>query len=145
MSTARIKACTAPESMKPQPLLVFFFSFVDSSRSSNIVRPSCRKVSGKNFLSLPEFSTGCGSGCNYRPALASPLGPGYYQRRGNAKTGIRSYQNSTHQIKGKSAQCLAAHQEQHQHGQKRQAARQDGARKSLVNGTIHDGLKWLAA
>src|ERR1700680_1443799 len=141
MSTARIKACTAPESMKPQPLLVFFFSFVDSSRSSNIVRPSCRKVSGKNLLSLPEFSAGCGSGCNYRPALASPIVPGHYQRRGNAKAGVRSYQNSNHQCKGKSAQHLAAHQEQHQHSQKRQAAGEDGARKGLIDGTLHDALE----
>src|SRR5580692_7382331 len=127
--------------MKPQPLLVFFFSFVDSSRSSNIVRPSCRKVPRKKSLSLPEFSAGCGTGCNYRPALASPLVPGHYQRRGNAKTGVRSYQNSNHQCKGKSAQDLAAHEEKHQHGQKCEAAGQDGARKSLIDGTIHDGLK----
>ena len=96
-------------------------------------------------LGLPEFSTGCGSGCNYRRALASPLVPGHHQRRGNAKTGIRSYQNSNHQSKGKSAQDLAAHQEQHEHSKKRQAAGQNGALKSLVDGTIHDGLKWLAA
>src|SRR6266851_4450809 len=140
---ARMKAWTRPERTKPHPLFVFFFSFVDSSRSSNMVRPSRRK--GPRILGLPEFSTGCGSGCNYRPALASPLVPGHYQRRGNAKTGISSYQNSNHQSKGKSAQHLAAHHEQHQHGKKRQAAGQDGARKSLVDGTIHDGLKWLTA
>src|ERR1700733_9018154 len=155
MRTARINACTTPERIKPHPLFVFFFSFVDSSRSSNIVLSSCRKAPGyfqsgcrrggsaRRSLGLPEFSTGCGSGCNYRPALASPIVPGHYQRRGNAKTGVRSYQNSDHQSKGKSAQDLAAHEEKHQDGQKCEAAGQDGARKSLVDGTIHDGLKWL--
>src|ERR1700674_1244298 len=156
MRMPRIKACTTPESTKPQPLLSFFFSLVDSSRSSNIVLPSYRKGPGHSLsrpaaagpplsLGLPEFSTGCGSGCNNRRALASPLVPGHHQGRGNTETGIRSYQNSNHQSKGKSAQDLATHQEQHHDSQKRQAAGQDGARKSLVNGTIHDGLEWFAA
>src|ERR1700722_4942997 len=142
MRTPRIAACTAPERINPQPLFVFFFSFVDSSKSSNIVLSSCRKALG-NFragssrsrrasLGLSEFSTGCGSGCCYDcSASAAPVIPSDDQRRRNSKTGVRSYQNSNHQRKGKSAQHLAAHKEQHQHGQESKSAGEDGARKSL--------------
>ena len=103
-----------------------------------------RQASGDAF-GLPEFVAGCGSGAHY----AAPWPLQWFQAttKGAAMPKLEYVPTRipTTNAKEKARKNLAAHQEQDQDGQKRQAAGQDGARKSLIDGTVHDGGERFAA
>src|SRR5271170_1623223 len=117
-----------------QDLFVFFLTTLDSTKSSNMAWTS----------HATAVRLGCGSSAN-DGLLTSKLAPHHYDGGGNAKTGVCSYHNSHHHSKREAAENLAAHQIKDEHGEKSQAARQDGARKRLINRAIHDLRERLAA
>src|SRR5882672_8669447 len=90
-----------------------------------------------DVLASTGFVAGCGSGacCN---TTAAPMIPRNHERRGDSKTGVRSYHNPHHQSKGESTKDLAAHQEQHEHGEESQTAGEDRSRERLINGLVHE-------
>src|ERR1700691_5350954 len=115
-------------------LFVFCRTTLDSTKSSNMAWTSHATAA----------RLGCGSSAN-DGLLTSKLAPHHYDGGGNAETGVCSYHNSHHHSKREAAENLAAHQIEHQNGEKSQPARQDGARKCLIDGPIYDLHQRLAA
>src|SRR5579859_4151465 len=118
-------------------LLVFLDVGLETTISSNMIPTSCRRVrvvlrrSHSRGLACRLRSGACGL------TLVSPVMPEDNERSSNSKTGVRSYHNPHHQGKGESTKHLAAHQEQNEHGEKGQSAGENGSRKCLVDGLIH--------
>src|SRR6204780_3243743 len=131
--TTTMAPWTIAERTTDQDLFVFVRTTLDSTKSSNMAWTSHATAA----------RLGCGSSAN-DGLLTSKLAPHHYDGGGNAETGVCSYHNSHHHSKREAAENLAAHQIQHQNGEKCQPARQDGARKCLMDGAIYNFYERLA-
>src|SRR5271154_1556973 len=132
--TTTMAPWTIADRTTDQDLFVFVLTTLDSTKSSNMAWTS----------RATAVRLGCGSSAN-DGLLTSKLAPHHYDGGGNAETGVCSYHNSHHHSKREAAENFATHQIEDENGEESEAARQDGARKRLIDGAIHNLDERLAA